>query len=145
MIVRMKRPYSMNSLKYKILRLFNKNYEVSKQKHKIIIEDHDIWDASYTMAHIILPILKKYKKDANGFPYIDEIKTFEDWENILDSMIWSFENILDDSWEDQFYKDKEGDGFFGNFEVDLKGLEKHNEKIQKGLDLFSKYFVSLWT
>ena len=92
----------------------------------------------------------------------------ERWNYILDCMIWSFEQINDLDNEDQFYS---GDVHFITvpldenrnettedkakyFELktgpnhtrvyDLEARKKHDEKIQKGLILFGKYYRSLW-
>jgi hypothetical protein len=54
---------------------------------------------------------------------------------ILDSMIWSFEQILSEDWEAQFFTDK-------NF--DKVGYEAHYAQIQTGLELFGKHYRSLW-
>ena len=42
-----------------------------KQKTKIKINSWDTWSMDYTLAHIILPMLKQLKKTHHGAPYVD--------------------------------------------------------------------------
>lgn len=78
------------------------------------------------------------------------------WDYILDEMIRAFEMHHDESWQDQYYKDssklkykKLENGYseilFEDLEVDLEGLNKEKERIQKGLVFFGKYFRNLWS
>ena len=80
------------------------------------------------------------------------------WQYVLDQMIFSFECIADGNWEEQYYTGdhkfnflKNGDGSVfheidddDTFEIDFEGLEAHQQRIQLGLNLFGKYFQSLW-
>ena len=83
-------------------------------------------------------------------------------------MIWSFERVVDDSWEDQFFTgerdmvftpvDSDGNevpeeeatlfrwdkGPNDTSHFDVEGHKKCNETIDNGLRLFGKYFRSLW-
>lgn len=90
------------------------------------------------------------------------------YEEILDKMIWSFQQIADDNWEEQYYH---GEANFDWVEtepqinpltnkveamyqmvdrnpndhwIDFEGMRIHQERIQEGLDLFAKYYTSLW-
>lgn len=98
----------------------------SKKKRKISIriDPWDTWSMDNTLAHIILPMLKKLKEAKQGAPFVDdedvptELKStsaapkenewdtddnhFKRWDWVLDQMIFAFENKLDDTWEDQF-------------------------------------------
>ena len=73
-----------------------------------------------TLAYIILPMLKQLKERKHGSQFIDDEDLpvhmrhgdalGEDnwvhykWEWVLNEMIWSFEQVLDDvDWETQFY------------------------------------------
>lgn len=82
------------------------------------------------------------------------------WEWIMDQMIWSFEQKLDDNWEEQYWIEKpklnlanyledEGEEFVPvRWEVegkcDWEGRRRHQEKIDNGLRLFGKYYNGLW-
>jgi len=109
------------------------------------IDPWDTWSMDFTLAQIILPMLKQLKatkhgvpgdfvhgKDGNEIPFeIAEKK----WDNVMDQMIWSFEQILDENNDDQFH-------LTGDF--DVHAYQKHQRKIQRGLDLFGKHFRNLW-
>lgn len=112
----------------------------------IHIDDYDCWSLDYTLARIIHPALIRLKETKHGYPelwedgmvthhnwdrqlhfdFIDEdIETnylIDKWNGVLDKMIYSFGKIMEDA-------------YFDNEEW---------EKIQEGLDLFSKHYTSLW-
>jgi hypothetical protein len=76
-----------------------------KRKEIVKIHDYDVWNLDYTLSLIILPSLKEYKEellDNPWFPQTEEIKNLNDWVIIIDKMIWSFEHIVDESWEDEY-------------------------------------------
>ena len=85
-----------------------------------------------------------------------------EWEAVLDEMIWAFEQVNTD-WEEQYYSGEidhnwidavgpsgeEGyseltKGPNHTFEIDMDGLTKHHERMQKGFDMFGKHYRSLW-
>lgn len=93
----------------------------------------------------------------------------ERWDEILDKMIWSFGQIAYEDYDDLYHHGRgdydwvETDRTFpnpitGKLEPTYKmvdknpdehwydhvGHMKHQDKIQEGLDLFAKYFRSLW-
>jgi hypothetical protein len=129
------------------------------KKDKIVIESWDTWSMDTSLAKIALPMLKQLRETTHGAP--NDMPEFSQtsncaqmtfkfyadgddsawaagharWMAILDSMIWSFEQILSEDWEAQFFTDK-------NF--DKVGYEKHYAQIQTGLELFGKHYRSLW-
>ena len=88
------------------------------------IDRYDTWSMDYTLAHIVLPMLKQLKKDKHGSPSVDdedvpeELRStaapakenewdtdenwFKRWDWVMDEMIFAFECKLDDSWEEAF-------------------------------------------
>jgi hypothetical protein len=83
----------------------------------------------------------------------------------LDEMIWAFEELVDDTWEEQYfsgksdivwvpskeldakgrpltYEMKKGSGDTRKY--DKKGWTKHSARIDNGTRLFGKYFRALW-
>lgn len=86
------------------------------------------------------------------------------WDWVLDEMIFAFEHLVDDSWEDEFrsgemdhyseacawdengkptlYTMKEGPNH--TYKCDYDGMQKVQERINNGLRLFGKYFRNLW-
>lgn len=161
------------------------------------IEQHDSWSLDNTLAHIILPALKQLKEDKQGSPNVDdedvpeELKStssppvdkemgeiddnfFKRWDYVLDEIIWSFENIVDDDWSSQFHtrsddfkmesiplvKDENGEfkeveddddatmfemKFSGESSFDAEGHKAYSDRIDNGLRLFGKYYRSLWS
>jgi hypothetical protein len=91
------------------------------------------------------------------------------WDDVLDKMIWSFGQLAYEDYDDKYHHGK-GDydwvktdktypnPITGKVEetyqmvdknpdehwYDYIGHQKHEERIQEGLDLFGKYFRNLW-
>lgn len=127
------------------------NYRKNR-KIKIKIDDFDLWNMDHTLACIIHPMLLKMKESKHGSPCVsnedvpEELHGFQDenghdsmvhekWDWILDQMIYSFQEILNDDGEEQFFKN----GF------DRDGYHLYESKIENGLLLFGKHFRALWT
>lgn len=124
------------------------------------IDPWDTWSADHTLATIIVPLLKQLKKEHYGSPLSDdedvpeELRSYNSegyspenewdidenihkrWDWILDEIIWTFENILDDDWENLCYTD-------GDF--DRVKYEEYGNRIENGLRLFGKYYRSMWS
>jgi len=154
-----------------------------KRKVEIKIHDYDIWSADHTLSLIILPMLKMIQEDKHGAPFVDdedvpdELKStnappkdnewetdplwFNRWDWVLGEMIWSFQEIIEDSWEEKFHSGVidmdfvkcEGkgnlcelvDGPNNSFKFDAIGHKIYADRIQNGCRLFGKYFQNLWT
>ena len=153
-----------------------------QRKVKIHIDKYDTWNMDNTLALIILPMLKQLKETKHGSPLVDDEdlpttmrytskKGPEDWETedhwvhhkwdwVLNEMIWTFENILDNDWESK-YTIQEGELDFDDYPedegkdvtpvrwkkpyiIDWKGRENHQSRINNGLRLFGKYYLNLW-
>lgn len=159
----------------------------------IQIESFDTWSLDHTLAHIILPALLQLKATKHGIPSEFAIVGGEDyesqesfdfykethtesfdiacrrWDEILDKMIWSFQQLAFDDYESQYHHgkaeydwvpsnqqsfnpitnqmedtftmvDKNPEGHY----IDWEGLKLHEERIQEGLELFGKYYRHLW-
>ena len=163
------------------------------QRVDVEIERHDTWNMASTLALIIYPMLLKLKEEKQGVPsefaeaggenYIDQ-KSFDfyeetynqafdekckQWDECLDKMIWSFEQLMCDDWEQQYHHGKhetewiESDKLYqnpttgkmercyqmvdknpGGHWYDAEGHRLHQDRIQEGLELFGKYFQNLW-
>lgn len=165
-----------------------------ERRLKINIEKFDTWSLDYSLALIILPALIQLKLTKHGIPsefgdvggesYVSQ-RSFEfyeesysdafdegckRWEEVLDKMIWSFQQIAIEDYDDQYHHGKIDLGWkkiedktypnpiTGNQEplyqmvdknpdehwYDHRGHMLHEERIQEGLDLFGKYYRSLW-
>jgi len=157
------------------------------------IENFDTWSLDHTLALIILPALIQLKQTKHGIPsefgevggadydcqdsfdfyketYNESFnKACEQWEEILDKMIWSFEQLAKDDY-DRLYHHGKGEYDFvvsdtqypnpitGKLEktfqmvdknpdehwYDSEGHQLHEQRIQEGLELFGKYYRNLW-
>ena len=108
------------------------------QKIEVEIHDYDTWSADCTMALVIAPLLHKFKEcggldaihstDAEDFPGVGDDKETHDadrWRACVEEMIWTFDRIVE---KDCAPEDPETD-----------------DRIDRGLRLFGKYFRGLWT
>lgn len=119
------------------------------RKVDIRVDDYDIWNADTTMATIIVEVLKKYREDMTGSPYVEnddvpehlrmtteQIAEFlesgetdsqfhERWKYVVDEMIYAM-NIV--AHNDEYEYSKEQD-----------------ERVNNGLTLFGKYMRAIWT
>lgn len=154
------------------------------RKEMVHIDHWDVWDLAHTLSLIIHPALIELKKVKHGHPCLhpeeiaqdkwplpcDSCKCSEEYDQIMDKMIWAFEQLKDEDYDEQFMSgeidnvltpiDNDGnvvdendpacigrrldDGPNHTWKVDIEGLREHERKIQEGLDLFGKYFRSLW-
>ena len=154
------------------------------------IDPWDTWSMDSTLTPIILPMLKQLREHKHGAPSTEDEDVpanlrsttpaaqkakkeswdsdgnhFKRWDWIMDEMIWAFEQLADDSWEEQYftgksdivwvpskeldakgrpltYEMKKGPGDTRKY--DKKGYAKHSTRIDNGLRLFGKYFRALW-
>ena len=128
---------------YWLDRLFGWN---PKQKISVRIDDHDTWSMDHTLAHVIHPMLVQLKATQHGYP---NGLTEQEWDDILDEMIWTFEQKCRDNWEDDFYgdyiEDPKNGSMAGSFEwIDHDGMKAHQTRMTNGFKLFGKYFENLW-
>lgn len=89
----------------------------SERDVKVTVSRDDIFSLDYTLSLIILPALKKYRKNLVGHP--GEL-TQEEWEAIIDKMIHAFKRVIDDNCCDS------------------------TPEMEEGLELFGKWFFHLW-
>lgn len=165
----------------------------SERKISVEINNFDTYSLDHTLAYIILPALLQLKDTKQGIPsdfanvggedftqqtcfdfYRESNdwafnKRVEQWNEVLDKMIWSFQQILIDDYHSKYhhgnpeYDFLESDKQYpnpvtgklektyrmvntnpGDHWYDFVGHQLHEEKIQEGLDLFGKYFRALW-
>jgi hypothetical protein len=172
------------------------NFPKKKIHRKISVEidGFDTWSLDHTLAHIIYPALLQLKASKHGVPseLVDDVggedwnqqdcfdfykeshnESFEiackRWDEILDKMIWSFQQLAEDNYSEQYHHGKgeydfvESDKLYPNpisgkmektYQMvdknpdehwyDHKGHMLHEERIKEGLELFGKYYRSLW-
>ena len=146
------------------------------------IDRWDTWSMDSTLADIILPMLRQLKEKKHGSPFVDDEDVPEhlrsgaappkenDWDTddnhharwdwVMSEMIFAFEHLVDDSWENDFcsgvidhvfvpcednpkFSTME-DGPNHTWKCDYDGMNKVNERINNGLRLFGKYYRGLW-
>lgn len=140
------------------VRIDDYNQDCEQKRHiSVQIEDFDVYSMDTTLAHIIVPMLKKLKGVKVGIPgdIIHEFHQFNDqkhlelglsqkelddleferaeqkWNEIMDKMIWSFEQAMND-YEDLYCGASCGD------------FESYEKKLAEGFNLFGRYYRSLW-
>jgi hypothetical protein len=85
-------------------------------------DDSEIWNLDVTTANFLLPRLKRFKEINFGYP--GEFNSMEEWNVILDDIIFAMEHTV---------KDTRGE------------LSKREVKrVTRGNMLFGKYFKHLW-
>jgi hypothetical protein len=99
-----------------------------RQRKKMGFDDRATWCLDHTLAEYILPRLKRFREVTYGYP--GNI-TMEEWQVILDKMIYSMQAIVDE---------------WNNVTIDRtdKDFRKEEVKVHQGLCLFGKYFRHLW-
>lgn len=168
-------------------------HKFRSRKIDVQIESFDTWNFDTTLALIIYPALIQLKTTKHGIPNefaevggaeYDSQSSFDfyteshtesfneglkRWDEVLDKMIWSFEQLALRDYDDKYHHgknsydwiksdkkfhnpisnkledtyqmiDKDPEGHF----YDSEGYIEHEKRIQEGLDLFGKYYRSLW-
>ena len=131
--------------------------EIEQIGEEIIIHSWDTWNMDYTLAKIILPMLKQLKETKHGSPNVDNEDVpinlrapeedvlkykelgetdpdfFKRWDWVMDEMIYAFDCKVN---KEEVYV---------RFDIkDRKGMEKEQERISNGFRLFGKYYENLW-
>jgi hypothetical protein len=165
----------------------------TERRIDVQIDKWDTYSLDHSIALIILPALIQLKQTKHGVPnqfvsrvggdmdsnycfdFIkeDENQVFDQgcakWEETLDKMIWSFQQLVMDDYSNKYHhgemkvgwkpsgfkftnpltgKDEETfemvDENPGEHWYDFDGHMLHEERIQEGIDLFAKHFRDLW-
>ena len=122
------------------------------QRMRYGVSNEECWSLDGTFSKFILPRLKHFKK-MKRYGYHPDF-TPEEWEKVIDELIWTFEYLNDDERFNPFPH------YLGDTEWLLnkektpeqkqsfdEWMKKHNElqeRKQKGLELFAKYYCHLW-
>ena len=143
----------------------------AQRQIEIRIDRFDTWGMDHTLALIIVPMLRQLHTTKHGAPMTDDEDVpeylrstsappkenesdiddnhFKRWDWIMDEMIWSMEQIVNDD-DNQFYDHSEVDENadlstqLEQMKVDREGLQRYHDRIQNGCRLFGKYFQDLW-
>jgi len=122
----------LNNFLYPVMSIIQKFLDkIYPRVDYIHIDKYDTYSMDTTLAKIIHPMLKQLKATKLGYP---STMTEKKWNYILDEMIWTFEQIILDGNDEQFWTD----------DIDWDGMKVHYTRINKGTALFGKYYRSLW-
>ena len=163
-------------------------HEKRQRTVSVQIDRWDTWSMDNTLAIIVLPMLKQLRSTKHGAPAVDikdvpehlrpskkelaayrrnghtDEQFFARWDWILDEMIFAFEHLVNDDWEEQYHTGKidlrsqpiewdengkpkmyqmvEGPGH--THQSDQAAIDAVNERINRGLLFFGKYYRNLW-
>ena len=87
-------------------------------------DDRDCWSLDVTIAKFIVPRLKHLRDNKMGYPC--DLSSEIEWNLILDQMIEAFELAQEDSY------------------FCPENYQQQQDKLDKGLQLFAKYYQNLW-
>ena len=119
----------------------------------------ELWNLDYTFSKFILKRLKAFQK-MKRYGHPSDLKSMEEWNSIIDKMIFSFEYAQFDYGMDEDYlghnriwepiQEKQEVFKINNkpvyvnwrYNKDIHDID--HKKYQEGIELFSKYFSNLW-
>lgn len=123
-------------IKQNMMYLLNNWFSEVKWAYQRVVRGYDeraYWDLDEYLAEIILPVLKKFKAQANGCPpglYDKSLKDpYHKWRHTLDEIIKGFEAHKK----------------IGVIDYQPQDFEKLNKQKLRGLYLFSRYYGDLWS
>lgn len=128
------------------MKVFLGPYEEQVERIKDIeIHNYDTWSMDNTLALIIHPMLVQLKATTHGYP---SGLTEQEWDEILDEMIWAFKQKCRDEWLDDYILPEEHRVQLGSPErLDMnieERIQAHQERMNNGFCLFGKYYENLW-
>jgi hypothetical protein len=145
----------------------------TERKISVKIDKWDSWNADHSLALIAAPLLIQLKETKQGSPKVDDADVPEHlrstaapakenewdtddnwhlrWDYVMDEMIYAMQEIANhNQGEEIFWDCSEVDETKDIMEqvhamkVDREGLDIYQKRIQKGCELFGKYFQGLW-
>ena len=91
---------------------------------------HDLWNFDHYLAGMLGKGIKELAEKSNGWPaQYKEFPTFEDYQNMLLKMASGFTNYHENTFEN--YDNEEED-------------QRMRDNLSESLELFKKYFGTLW-
>ena len=117
-----------------------------KQRISVRIDPQDTWSMDMTLAPIILPMLIQLKDTQHGYP---PECTEQEWDDILDEMIWAFSQkvLASDGYGSRHWKWNWGWGSDFDASIDpghWEDVVAQGKRITQGFKLFGKYYENLW-
>ena len=154
-----------DGLQWLLNRTINPILYKRKRKVKVKLHPYDTWEMSHTLSLIILPLIKQLRATKHGTPWVPDEdvpaelgirstdcvkKNDYDWDEnchkrwdwVLNEIEWVFTQLSDPDSDDVFFK-KKGEGLF-DYEIDKEAMDRHEERMKRGLMLFGKNFRNFW-
>ena len=95
-------------------------------------KDNECFSLYYPIAKFVYPRLKYFRdSDKMGYPAV--LDSMEEWNNILDKMLFAFDYALNESEER-----------FSPIDFDLEEHQTILGRVAEGFKLFGEYFLNLW-
>lgn len=111
------------------------------KKKGLYVNPRDVWELDCVFARFAIPRLKMLKETRHGYPGRGEMDTPEKWDAALDKMILAFVTHLKMVDLDDWYFEVSDNG---KWIADMNKIEADEAIVQEGLELFTKWFSSLW-
>lgn len=136
----------------------------AKRVERVRVHRYDLINADHTLALVILPILRMFRKHNNGLPgsmidlsYVDtmepgtkEFKAAEErshkagakaWDAALDEMIWAFGEVASEGAGEPALPATRTKNAMAAWH---RKVDAYNKRIEDGIVLFGKHLRSMW-
>lgn len=118
------RIYHLRYNRKEAIRLLRRDVKFLWQRITRGFDDSETWSLDYSLAKLILPRLKRFRELDPCFIPTD--MTHDEWNTILDKMIYAFEWAASDS---RWYNECS---------------EEESARVNEGLKLFAEYYFAMW-
>ncbi len=157
--------YSIERFFIKIIDFFRYDIGIFIQRGRKGWSNRDWWNYPFHISTITVGCLKKLKKDGHTLPTWktgkSEKQAVKEWNDILDNIIYTFEMVIkiEDGDVDyipttrknaekgrRIYRKiyREINKEYPNLPKNRVLTERESKKLEKGFDLYKKWFFSLW-
>lgn len=116
-------------------------WDTPERKSFINVSRADTYSLDSTLSMVISKSLRRFKEDVESFPGHPVDVTYDEWIDIIDTMIWAFEEVNKDYESPLFEEYEDSDEDLKEYS---KKLQEHEKNIQDGIELFAKYYRNLW-
>jgi len=115
---------------------------INKKQTKLKYEQdfNLMWSLDVSLSAIIYPLLERFRDQAGPLSLCGALSE-KQWINTLNKMIWSHKYIVYDMTDDKELREKLKSELNINNDSDFLVLE---DKANKGIKLFAKYYRGLW-
>jgi hypothetical protein len=117
----------------------------------VVVHDYDIWNLDSTLATIAVPLLKKYREEANGYFLVDQEDLPEYMRISNRPSYWYGDNLElfpQDDYEVEWAQLEQWRWVVNEMIYALEAILNEDSLIatrqKHGLMLFGKYFQALW-